>query len=243
MPVERRARPGGSDKWLSASRSTTMPSHHATVGANGANAWNPSGYDNGCLGFDGTFGVSVPNGVFSNIYGEVTILVWVHTDADANPNAVGRAEFGAGPADPNQPWDRLAWVQEEPEKDVGRWNHYAFVKDANHGVMRIYHNGLLVAQNTDAFQPMDGAGLGQSVIGAAVDGTSGYYKGRLDEFRLYDYALSHAEILHFAKGPGSELYQPLQPVLSPIDPYEDGRISFRDFAVLAEWWLKELLWP
>jgi hypothetical protein len=216
---------------------------HATVDANGANAWNPSGRDGGCLDFDGTFSVSVPNGVFSDIQDEVTLSVWVHVDADVNPNTIGRAEFGAGPADPNEQWDRLSWVQEEPEDDVGRWNHYAFVKDAGDGLMRIYHNGLLVAQNTDAFQPMDGAAAGQSTIGARNDGGGGYYQGKLDELRIYNCALSHAEVLYLAAGSDSELHQPLQPVLSPVDPYEDGVISFEDLAVVAEWWLKVLLWP
>jgi len=217
--------------------------YHATVDANGANAWDPCGYDGGCLDFDGTFAVSVPNDVFSNICGEVTVSVWVYVDVNVNPTTFGRAEFGAGPTDPNLPWDRLAWIQQEPEHYAGQWNHYAFVKDANHGVMRIYCSGLLVAQKTDAFMPMDGIEAGQSAIGADVDGDSGFYKGKLDEFGIYDYALSHAEILYLAAGSGSKLHQPLQPVLSPVDPDQDGEITFRDFAVLAEWWLKESLWP
>jgi hypothetical protein len=110
-------------------------------------------------------------------------------------------------------------------------------------MMRIYHNGLLVAQNTGALQPVDGADMGPSTIGSRADGDSGHYKGMLDDFRIYDYALSHPEVLYLAKGAGSESYQPLQPVLSSVDPYEDGRIDFRDFAVMAEFWLEESLWP
>ncbi|UCG57984.1 MAG: LamG domain-containing protein [Phycisphaerales bacterium] len=214
---------------------------HATVDSNGADAWDASGQDGGCLNFDGTFGVSVPNGVFTDVRDEVTISVWVHVDSDVNPNTVGRVEFGAGPEDPNEQWDRLSWVQEEHENDLGRWSHYAFVKDAGDGMMRIYHNGLLVAQNTDAFQPMDGAAAGPSTIGARNDGEGGYYQGKLDEFRIYNYALSHAEVLYLAAG--RELHQPLQPVLSPVDPYEDGAISFEDLAVLAQRWLTVVLWP
>jgi len=79
--------------------------------------------------------------------------------------------------------------------------------------------------------------------GSAVDANSGYYEGKLDEFKIYDYALSHAEVLYLAAGSGSELYQPLQPALSPVDPYEDGKINFKDYAVLADVWLAERLWP
>ncbi|MHC4557826.1 MAG: LamG domain-containing protein [Planctomycetota bacterium] len=222
---------------------SSVKGYHATVDANGANAWDPCGYDGGCLDFDGTFTVSVPNDVFSNIYSEVTVSVWVYLDVNVNPNAVDRVEFSAGPMEPNQPWDRLAWTQQEPEHHIGQWNHYAFVKDANYAVMRIYHNGLLVAQNTDAFLPIDGIDAGQSTIGSKSDGDSSYYQGKLDDFRIYDYSLSHAEVLYLATGSVSELYQPLQPVLSPVDPDEDGKITFRDFASVAEWWLRESLWP
>jgi len=57
---------------------------------------------------------------------------------------VGRVEFGAGPVEPNEPWDRLAWIQDKPQAprapcgdDLGRWSHYVFVKDADDGMMRM----------------------------------------------------------------------------------------------------------
>ena len=217
--------------------------YHATVDPNGVSAWDPCGYDGYCLDFDGTFAVSVPNDVFSGILNEVTVSVWVHVDANVNPNTIGRAEFGAGPADANEAWDRVDWIQENPEDNLGRWSHYAFVKDSDNGRMRIYHNGLLAAQETDAFAVLDGTEAGRSVIGAQADDEGSYYVGKLDDFRIYDYALAHNEILYLAAGVGSELYQPLQPALSPVDPYEDGKINFMDIATLGEWWLRESLWP
>jgi len=217
--------------------------YHATVDPNGANAWDAYGYDGYCLDFDGTFGVSVPSNVFSNVSQKVSISVWVYFDQSVNPNSVGRVEFGAGPAGLNQQWDRLVWLQQRPEQHVGQWSHYAFVKDAVDGMMRIYHNGLLVAQDTEAFLPMTGAAEGMSRIGTDFDSSSSYYKGKLDDLRIYDYALSHTEVLYLAHGSSSELHQPLQPVLSPVDPYEDGQINLMDFAVLADVWLEHQLWP
>ena len=217
--------------------------YHATVDANGAKAWDPGGYDGGCLDFDGTFSVSVPKDVFSNVYGDQTISVWINVDVNANPNTIGRVEHGAGPADPDAGWDRLTWIQEEPKDYVGQWRHYAFVKNSAVGTMRIYNDGLLVAQDTEASLPMSGAGARPSRIGAGLDGTSSYYKGKLDDFRVYDCALSHAQVLYLAKGSGSELYQPLQPVLSSVDPFADGKIDFKDFAVLADVWLEYQQWP
>jgi len=216
--------------------------YHGTLDANGAGGWDANGYDGYCLAFDGNFAVSVPNDVFVGISDEVTISVWVHVDANVNPNSIGRAEFAGGPAEANEPWDRLAWIQDRPEDYIGQWSHYAFVKAAGESMMRIYHNGILVAQNTESLQPIDGAGAGESKIGSKADGSGGY-EGKLDDFRVYDYALPHAEILYLALGGSGQLHQPLRPVLSPMDPYEDGKITFRDFAVLGEWWLRESLWP
>jgi len=216
--------------------------YDGTVEPNGADAWDSDGYDGYCLAFDGNFAVSVPDDVFAEVSEEVTISVWVHIAADVNPNTIGRAEFGAGPTDLNEPWDRLTWLQDKPEDYVGQWSHYCFVKAAGESMMRMYHNGILVAQNTEAPQPIDGAGAGPSTIGGKSDGT-GSYEGKLDDFRVYDYALSHAEILYLALGSGAEFHQPLQPVLSPVDPYQDGMITFKDVSVLGEWWLRESLWP
>ena len=134
--------------------------YDATVDPNGAGAWAPAGIDGYCLAFDGTFGVTVPEDVFAGIDNEITVSVWVYVGAEVNPNTVGRADFGAGPAEPNEPWDRVAWVQDKPAEHLGQWNHYAFIKDAGEGMMRIYHNGVLAAQDTNAFLAMDGAAAG-----------------------------------------------------------------------------------
>jgi hypothetical protein len=97
----------------------------------------------------------------------------------------------------------------------------------------------LVAQETGVLSALDGTKAGQSQIGGW--GKYGHFNGRMDEFRIYDYALEHSEVLNLAGV--SSLVQPLTPVLSPIDPYEDGRLNFVDFTILANWWLNEQLWP
>jgi len=213
----------------------------AVVEPNGADAWDPGGRDGYCLDFDGTFAVSVPNDVFAGVSEQVTICVWAYLDANVPPYSVGRAEFAAGPVDPNQAWDRVTWIQDRPADGLGRWNHYAFVKDARLGLMRIYHNGLLVAQQLEAFKSVDGAAAGESRIGSDIDGSGGYLEAKLDDLRIYDYALPHAEVLYLAGG--SSLDQPLVPVLAPADPYEDGMVDLADFAVLGRMWLREALWP
>jgi hypothetical protein len=216
--------------------------YHAIVETNDTNElWNANGYDgNGCINLDGTFALSVPDDVFMNINEQVTISVWVNADANINSDTIKSVHFNAGPEDQNQ-WDRIAWNPQEPEAHTSRWNHYALVKNANGGTMKIYHNGLLVSKNTNAFQPVNGVQVGTTTIGSS--GSYGCYKGKLDDFCIYDYALSHAEVVYLAAGADSELHQPLQPLLSRIDPYQDGIIDFRDLAVLGYSWLKTKLWP
>ncbi len=210
---------------------------HGTVDAEGADAWDADGYDGACLNLDGTFGVSVPGEVFGNVSDEVTISVWVGADS------ADWAEFGSGPAESGQARDRLIWTKDKPTPNAAKWNHYAFVKDSRRGLMRTYRNGLLVAEKKDALLPMDNAGTGPARIGAGLAGQGGYYQGKLDDFRVYDYALSHPEILYLAAGPDAAAHQPLKPVLAPVDPCENGRIDFADFALLAQRWLSEILWP
>jgi hypothetical protein len=62
----------------------------------------------------------------------------------------------------------------------------------------------------------------------------------MDDFKIYDYALSQAEIVGAATN-GGDLFVPLP--RPAIDLYEDGRVDFGDYAVLANDWLEDSLWP
>jgi hypothetical protein len=216
--------------------------YHATAETNDIDdLWDTDGYDgNGCVNLDGTFALSVPNDVFVNINEQVTISVWVNADTNVHPDTIESVYFSAGPEDQNQ-WDHLKWKPQTPADYGNRWNHYALVKNAAYGMMMIYHNGVLVSQNTNAFQPVNGNQAGTTTIGSG--GTFGCYKGKLDDFRIYNYALSQAEVVYLAAGADGRLHQPLQPVLSQIDPYQDGNVDLKDLAVLASDWLQVKLWP
>jgi len=228
-------------------------------------AWDYSGYDGGCLDFNGLVNVSLPNdvGMFDNIDDQITISVWVKGDIYAQPQPLNSATLFEGrnaelmpmPVvraicpdtdgnvnwlagdDPN--WDEMRWGGADSADWQDQWNHYAFVKNANEGFQDIYRNGVLVAQNRENFHSMDG--IQEFTIGSKTDATIPVYRGKLDEFRIYNQALSHAQIVHLADK--SEIRQPLVPLLSPKDPYVDGKIDLKDFAALAEDWLKEQLWP
>ena len=62
----------------------------------------------------------------------------------------------------------------------------------------------------------------------------------IDEFRIYDYALSQPEIAHAATN-GTGIFD--QQLICPADVNSDNQIDFKDFAILADHWLEEHLWP
>jgi len=211
--------------------------YHATVDI--SNGWGTGGYLNGCLNFNGSFGVTVPVDVFNDINQQFTIAAWL-TLADANDIVDGEIPlmFGAGPAspDPNQ-WDVIYTQGEDPYPYTGQWLHVAVTKDSN--VMNVYYNGLLVGQLDDASAAFDTSEAGVTQIGANASGMTDYHQGKMDEVRIYDYALSQEEVIYLALGSSGNLTQPMQPVLSPIDPVSDGIINLKDFAELAQLWLEE----
>ncbi len=138
--------------------------------------------------------------------------------------------------DCGSPWsfdNRLSGNHKYKTEWSGRWNHWAFTKDAGTGKMQIFLNGLLYDSRTGA----------NSIISAITSfeigsGWYGGYDGLIDDFRIYDYALSEAEIAYAATN-GTGIFD--LPLLSPADLNSDNRIDFKDFALLADNWLNEHL--
>ncbi len=69
-----------------------------------------------------------------------------------------------------------------------------------------------------------------------------YFNGNIDDLRIYDYTLSSDNIMYIANAP---TYVPL---VSPANLYDaeppySKYVNLRDFAVLADDWLVEVLWP
>ena len=203
--------------------------------------WGSEGFDGGCIRLDGSFDVSIGADVFSTATDAATICFWVNGRVEDFPEQVSSVSFAAGgaPREDNL-WDRLMWDIDGTESYAGQWNHYAFVTDAVSGVMSIYHNGLLVARNDVAMERLDGNLSGSSLLEAGFMDDSFV---KLDDLRVYDYALTQSEILYLAAGDGAELTQPVYPVLSVADVDGDGIVNLKDFAVLVKGWMSEHLWP
>jgi hypothetical protein len=93
-------------------------------------------------------------------------------------------------------YDRINRPIQEHEY-LGGWHHWALVKNTETGQKAIYLDGTLWHS---------GAGFTRLIEGAEVDGftigtqpsLASSFVGVLDDFRLYDQALSQAEIMALA---------------------------------------------
>ncbi len=131
--------------------------------------------------------------------------------------------------------DTLVFDTNDTSQYEGVWNHYAFVKDAEKGIQRIYVNGIVVAEDQEY---TDFSGVENFVIGGN-DRDNQIYSGRIDEFKLFTKALTPGEVAYEAGLSGTVS----QPLISPADVEDDGIIDLKDLSGIAENWGMEVLWP
>ncbi len=142
------------------------------------------------------------------------------------------------------PWsfaNRVAGRHRNKLEWTGRWNHWAFTKDIRvgpaeaKGRMEIYLNGVLYDSRTGTDTPIEG--ITSFEIG---QGWYGRYDGLLDDFQIYDYALSAPEVAYLASD-GTGVLEAAIPLAADLD--YNGFVDFNDYARLASDWLAEGLWP
>jgi hypothetical protein len=236
--------------------------------------WDSQGVFGGCFNAAGEAGISIPRDVFGYITDKITLSMWLYGDPAGNPvpadsptyiisgrysqpsfyilnarvpNNYGDVfvSLGYNDGDSIGQNDAIIWDGSTTADWEGQWNHYAFVKDATTGELGIYCNGILVAQDYEAYRTLAGLDDGGYICLAAKSDYltpgvySNFYDGKIDDFRMYDYALTQAEILNVAGI--DHVYQPL--LDSVADPSGDGKVDLKDFALIADAWMQELLWP
>ncbi|MCK5641141.1 MAG: hypothetical protein KAJ19_10100, partial [Gammaproteobacteria bacterium] len=195
---------------------STSNNYNATVAADDPNAiWNGAGYSGGCIEFDSSTSVTIPAEIFAVVTNEVTISMWVSGNSDDYPDKVNQAIFAAGAASGDEnSWDNAAWDIDSAGVYGPAWNHYAAVKNTTTGVMSVYHNGMLVATTTDASEAMEGSLAGESILAMARFDSGTASTVKVDNLRIYGYALSQAEIASLA---GGAVVQPIEPIYTGLD--------------------------
>ncbi|MBN2565039.1 MAG: hypothetical protein JXB46_04955 [Candidatus Eisenbacteria bacterium] len=155
--------------------------------------------------FGGTDCITVPASAFAGVDSSLTIEFWMKGDGSQplNDHIVEAGESGGRVVNIHLPWGtgtvywdaggRLSGANNRLSKDPrpgdykGRWNHWAFTKDAGSGWMRIYLNGELwhEAGNMTKLIPA----IDTFIIGANLYKSDEWYQGGLDDFRVWDVAL------------------------------------------------------
>ena len=226
----------------------------------GSPAFVPGVYDRAISfdGFEDYVLISSAANLFSKISSEITIAFWQYGTASTHHrDTLYCSNYTYSLDDPaiainlgcwkqpgkynwdcGQPWSfdgRLSGNHRYDREWLERWNHWAFTKDAEAGKMQIFVNGVLYDSRTCSNSPITGITYFQ--IGS---GWYGGYDGLIDDFRIYDYALSQPEIAYAATN-GTGIFD--QKCMSPADLNNDNKINFADFAILADNWLASQLWP
>jgi hypothetical protein len=227
-----------------------------------------SGFDSSnCINLNNDTFVEAPIGAFdSNWAKESTVSLWIkdpgQTDDDSTlfqantPSADMQVWVGSTGAfswqcgyDSNTSWNNdllfgQYYLYSNPAHPLNRWVHYAFVKSASGRYMRIYQDGKIVAENTNV--PGDSlAAPDYFSIGAwrySVE-SGGFYDGLMDDFRIYNYALSPSEVLSLAIAGGTVTSPMTQPLLTPANIVPDNIVNFKDYAVMADKWRQAALFP
>jgi len=209
-------------------------------------------------GYEDAVEITGATNLFSKISTEITIAFWQYgADSPHHTDTLCCSNYTYGGDDPaiainlgcwrrpgeynwdcGRPWsfeNRLSGNHRYASEWLGRWNHWAFTKDAEAGTMQIFLNGVLYDSLTGADSRI--SGITSFEIGF---GWYGGYDGLIDDFRIYDYALTQPEIVHVATN-GTGIFD--QTLMTPADLNGDNQIDFADFALLADQWLENQIWP
>ncbi|MHC4337375.1 MAG: LamG domain-containing protein [Planctomycetota bacterium] len=178
--------------------------------------WEPGGgHSGGCLVFFDDTRIEVPKAVLDKVTDGITVSLWLkdawRVGQDWVFGAGGRAAeesfyvmaaVGTAP-DAQVLWragndtnDTLRWDMDgNSVEDLEGWHNWTFVKDEVAGNMRIYLDGSLAASKGAVDNTLINA---RSVDEFNVGARSWYFndlKGKMDEFVVYDRALSDDEVL------------------------------------------------
>jgi hypothetical protein len=200
----------------------------------------------GALNFTGTNYVDVPADSWSTIKSQATVCFWAYGDPAAQPQA--NFIFGAFSDPANNEARKMSahvpWSDGTIYFDTGgpgynrinkagsasdykgTWTFWTFLKNADTGDQQIYINGVLWHSGTAMKQTMEG--VTKFTIGTKPSLAEGWYRGMIDDFRLYDAALTLEEIQAAMAGKGPSMGQAEDPTpkSETIDVPQDAVLSW-----------------
>jgi len=193
--------------------------------------------------------VDCGSGASLNLTGAVTVSAWIRLSASGldqkiagnQDNTTGGYKFGVFTNDKVEFEIRTSANAGTLNRTTaggtvltpGVWYHVAGAYSQGNYI-RTYVNGVLDREL--ATTSVLGTSTGTLKIGCEPFTTSGsLFNGLVDEVQVYKTALSAGQVAWLAG---------YTSVLSiPADLRQDNVINFKDFAVLADSWLEEILWP
>jgi hypothetical protein len=134
-------------------------------------------------------------------------------------------------------------LDSENELPTNSWTHVAGTYDGNE--MTSYVNGQV---ELTAVKPVWEKLEADANDGFAIGGRWGNagddrFRGMIDDVRVYDTNLTAEEIGYLASdGTGIVAMESIANLVNP-EPLGERAVNFRDFAVLADSWLQQELWP
>jgi hypothetical protein len=181
-----------------------------------ASIWAGQGFDSGgCANFTSKQIVIIPNSVWGKVKQQLSISFWVNQDAGNPPGETWPGPFGCAPTEglsfPDPNWlpmrafvptpnktidigkdsEHVYWEPSDANAYAGSWNHYVFIKDTNEHTLKLYHNAVQVSSLFDAMEPMPK--LNNFFLGGRMY-PNGDWNGKIDDFRIYNIALSQDEV-------------------------------------------------
>jgi hypothetical protein len=209
------------------------------------------------VGYVYDIGISIPAAAFAGFHDEITVSLWAYGDTGQGSGttyafkfalANGNLLFGTLPSAGGyiytlmgQSADNMVYHPFLPSAYSGRWIHWAFVRNFKTGEMSMYTDGRKVAYKSDAstassvFSTISYAWVGARELSTDVTKPDTSYRGWMDDFQIFDYALSQQEIIYLANQSFNADMR--------TDFNHDNNVDLKDMAEIAGNWLKEILWP
>jgi hypothetical protein len=128
------------------------------------------------------------------------------------------------------------------------WQHLMVTWNSGEAA-KLYINGVLdIPADEDDVIGGTTTGYTTLLVGRGSKDETGSWDGLVDDVRVYDVALTAAEVQTVMNGgdlPVVDVYVPLGSPANIHDeePANSKKVNFKDYAVLVDQWLEEQLWP